>query len=616
MLERVVRSALYSAAEAGYEQAARAVIARVDPLLRRSVNKRVQRAINDAIERTGPVDAVVDEQQQLRVAYLLHAGVLGELDPRSTEDVASAFAKAAATAPKKAPRLFFFTPLLLLLLFGGGGLFAFYVFGPSAEQRLRTSTLGRSVGVELTKWVVYLDRYRRARDGLRSVDDKLSKLKKQRETLLATTKEALGDEGEKAMGALLEAGERITGSGRPTGDDGEPRQDLPEDFVPDDEKTLYGATKAINELLAREGHPVLLDARTNLTAISSGGDLGGAVPFREVIILSYYVERRGHLRYRDESTELTLGKRLDTLNVDVADDAYDTNAIGGLLVSLDVPEEALATTLMKPLSGQSPWELVPEKEAQMMEGGKEMLDIAGQTLRDELLGSAAVQQESANRIALLLEQRRDAILKLTDLDVASPRRLLIDEDSLEKLEHFRKDNLEAFQVLELNEKLQGYEDDFKSVLLVFADAAAIRGSVYLLEKSSTAPTPEPLNKALSELPLAYRDPEHPRRALLADLAAIGHSPTLAKTLLSLLVQRMLRSSGRFLIPGPRVLLSELSDTLGVAPSDPWLERGAISKRFPALYKALMAKSSAEVQEAARETFERLAGTPPPELTWR
>lgn len=613
MLERVTASALYNAADAGYEQAARADVARVDPLLRRSINKQLRRAINDGIERTGPIDDVVDEQQQLRVAYLLLIEKLGDVDPRSKEAVAEAFQKAAETAPKKAPRLWFVTPLVLLVVLGGGGLLGYQLFGPSPEQRVRRSALGQAVGNDLTKWVVSLDRYRRARDGFRGVDGKLNKLKERRAALLASTKDALGEPAEKAFSAILDAGEKVDGSGRPPGAD--PDTKVEPDFVPDDEKALYDATKSFNDLLAKEGKPVVLDARTSLSSIRGGGDLGGLVPFREVIVVSYFVERRGTLRYRGEPTPVTLGKRLDNLNVAIAGDAYDTFALGGMLVSLDLAEATLTGGLMTPLAGTAPWELVPQKEAALMEGGEAMIDRAGQVLREELLGSAGVEQESATKIADLLAQRREMINKLTDLDVVAPKKLLLDDESIEKLEHFRQENLEVFQVLELNEKLQTHEDEFKRILLTFADAATIRGSVYLLEKSESE-VPESLASALAELPERYRDPEHPRRQILADLAAIASSETIAKTLLSLVVRSLLLSSGRFVTPGPRVLIAEMADALGVTPSDPWIDDGHISKRFPALYKALMEKSSKEVQTAARAVFEQLSKNAPPELSWQ
>lgn len=612
MLERVTASALYNAADAGYEQAARADVARVDPLLRRTINKRLRRAIDDGIELTGPVDDVVDEQQQLRVAYLLFVEKLGDVEPRSKDAVAAAFAKAAESAPKKAPRLWFVTPLVLLLVLGGGGLAGYQLFGPSPEQRMRRSALGQALGNDLTKWVVSLDRYRRARDGFRGVDGKLNKLEEHKSALLASTKEALGEPGEKAFTAILDAGEKIDGSGRPEGL--APDAKVEPDFVPDDEKALFDATRGMNELLAQEGKPVVLDARTSLTSIHGGGDLGGLVPFREVIVVSYFVERTGTLRYRGGDTPVTLGKRLDNLNVAIAGDAYDTKALGGMLVSLDLAEETLTGGLMTPLAGTAPWELVPAKEAALMEGGEEMIDRAGQVLREELLGSAGVERESATRIADLLDQRREMVNKLTDLDVPSPRKLLLDDESIEKLEHFREENLEVFQVLELNEKLQGYEGDFKRILLTFADAATIRGVVYLLEKKETE-VPEALAAVLAELPEGYRDPEHPRRQLFADLAAIASSETIAKTLLSLVVRSLLLSSGRFVTPGPRVLVSEMAGALGVTPSDPWIENGRISKRFPALYKALMEKSSAEVKAAALSVFKELAKSEPPELSW-
>lgn len=602
MLDRVTTSALYEAADAGYEQAARATVARVDPLLRRRVDKQLRRAINDAIELTGPVDDAIDERQQLRVAYLLHVGGLGDVDPRDQDAVAAAFETAAKSAPKKAPRLWFLTPLVLILVLGGGGLLGYQLFGPSPEQRLRGSVLGQALGDDLTNWVIALDRYRRSRDALRGVDGKLKKLTERREKMLTATQEALGEGGKKSLAEVLDLAEKIEGEGAPK-------------EAPTDEAALFDAAAAFNQALADADIPAVIDARTSMSSLRTGGDLGGVAAFREVILVSYFVERRGSLSYGGKTTELTLGKRLDSLNVAIAGDAYDTKALGGMLVSLDLAEATLVESLMTPLAGDAAWELLPKKEAMLMEGGEEMIDRAGQVLREELLDSAGVEREVAARIADLLVQRRDAIDKTADLDIRRPRKLLLDNESLEKLEHFRNDNLEAFQVLELNEKLETHEQDFKTILLLFADAATIRGVVYLLEAEEAEP-PESLQKALADLPEGRRNAEHPRRQMLADLAAMAHSDKIAKTLLSLVVRNLLRSSGRFVTPGPRAVLAEIADELGVKPDDPWIDRGHISKRFPTFYKALMDKSSGEVQQAAARVFARLSEGKPVELSWK
>ena len=267
---------------------------------------------------------------------------------------------------------------------------------------------------------------------------------------------------------------------------------------------------------------------------------------------------------------------------------------------------------MTPLAGKQAWELIPEKEAMLMEGGEEMLDRAGEVVREELLGSASVEQEVATKIGDLLAQRRDIIGKMADLKIVAARTLLLDNESIEKLEHFRESNLEVFQVLEINEKLAGYEDDFKSILLLFADVATIRGVVYLLEKEGEVP--DKLREALAELPERFRNSEHPRRQLLADLAAIAHSDKLSKTLLSITVRRMLRASRA--LPAPRTLLTEIAAELGVKAKDPWIDNGRITKRFPAFYKALMEKPSGEVQKAAEAVFTRMSDKKLPKLTWK
>lgn len=615
MLERVTQGALYQAADAGYEQAARAAIARVDPLLRRSVNKQVRGAINDAMEKTGPVDDVIDEQHQLRVAYLLSANTLGDVDPRSPDAVAAAFEKAAPSAPKTVPRLWFFTPLVLLVVLGGGGLLGYQLFGPSAEQRVRRSAIGQALGNDLTKWVVSLDRYRRARDGMQGVDGKLNKLKEHRGALLESTREALGDQGVTTLTAVLDRAEKIEGSGRPPGEDKKESDPVVDpDFVPDDEQALYTAAKAFNDVLAAEGEPVVIDARTSMSTVHSGGDLGSYVPFREAVIVSYFVERHGTLTYAGDKVDITLGKRLDNLNVRIAGDAYDTKALGGMLVSLDLAEATLIESLMTPLGSDAPWELVPKEEALLMEGGEEMLDRAGKVLREELLGSAGVEQEVATTIGDLLAQRAEAIDKLTDLKVSKPRKLLLDDESIETLEHFRSENLDVFLVLELNEKLAGYEDQFKDILLLFADVATIRGSVFLLEKKE-GEVPESLATIVNELPEKRRAPNFARRQMLADLAAIAHSDKLSKTLLSLVVRTLLVSTARYVAPGSRALVAEMAQELGVEAKDPWVEGHHITKRFPAFYKALMDKPSADVQKAAAAIFKRLSKGKSVELRW-
>src|SRR6185503_17645724 len=65
MLERQTLRALYVAAEAGFQQEAGSEVARVDPLLRGAVRRRVQQAVDRGVDLTGPQTDALDEGHQL-----------------------------------------------------------------------------------------------------------------------------------------------------------------------------------------------------------------------------------------------------------------------------------------------------------------------------------------------------------------------------------------------------------------------------------------------------------------------------------------------------------------------------------------------------------------------
>src|SRR5262245_19055706 len=121
MLERQMLGSLFVAAEAGFQHAAAAEVARVDPLLRGAVRRRLQQAVDRGVDLTGPQTDALDEAHQLRVAYLLASGQLGSVDVKSRDAVAVAFDAAKRKPPPRPSRLWFVTPLVLLFVLGGGG---------------------------------------------------------------------------------------------------------------------------------------------------------------------------------------------------------------------------------------------------------------------------------------------------------------------------------------------------------------------------------------------------------------------------------------------------------------------------------------------------------------
>jgi hypothetical protein len=100
--------------------------------------------------------------------------------------------------------------------------------------------------------------------------------------------------------------------------------------------------------------------------------------------------------------------------------------------------------------------------------------------------------------------------------------------------------------------------------------------------------------------------------MAARLAAMAHADSISRTLLSLVVMDVL--SGRPL-PHDRAVIAEMLQELGIKPADPWIVKGRVTKRFPAVYASLMERSSVEVSAAARAAFERITNEKLPTLTW-
>jgi hypothetical protein len=596
MLERQTLGALYVAAGAGFQQAAGSEVARVDPLLRGAVRRRLQQAVDRGVDLTGPQTDALDEGHQLRVAYLLAAGKLGSIDVKSRDAVSVAFDAVKRTPPPRASRLWLVTPLVLCCVLGGGSFAAWQLFRPSPEAALRASTLGRALGKDLTEWVVALDRMKRARaaDDEHKLPDASTRMTKARDALLGSTKGALGEAGERAIQEVLDLEEGIEGSMRPEGIEG----------TPEDEQKLYDAVKRFDDLVS--SHPVLLDAAVQ------GKD------YREVWLFAFYLQRQVKVRDRGTEVRVALARRLDNLNLTVNAESYESKPTGVLIVSLDLIEENVLRGLLKALTAGSPWPILPEDVVRDLDGAAPMLRRAGEVAREELLPASGVATEAIVAVLQLLDRRNELVprIKTERFELNEPRLLLLDVTTVERLEGIRKENLDVQQILEVDEKLRAHADDVRRIVEVLAKGAAVRGPLFAAERKrkDDAALPEPVAAAMVRG--GEREPNKNSIAwadFVANLGALATDKELARTQLAVIAADALTSWRRRATRGAaRALLEAVAKELG---QDTAALEALDARGIPKLYGDIAAKPTEEVRAAAERAYGAFVGEPPA-LEWK
>ena len=339
-VERATWVVLAEAADIGIPEAVTIPIQTFDPLLRPSIRKRVNKAIESAEERT----TLRAGDHVLRLAFLLvHPSAPKDLDPNDERAVAEAFEPLASPltpnvrkarerrgsayreaasertpeeameAPRKPPKRAWpvTTPLMALVATGvvGGALaLAIPYFTPSPMDRFRKTAFGKALDEPLTSAVAG------AHSGSTAGHAEL---------LSEQVKKQLGPQAQGELAHLLGTLPKATRSMDP----------VDKAMAP-----VFESLGALNARLYEQKIPALLH-----------GYARGYAGERSLWITSYFVEQRDDLVLDGSTAHVVWGRRLDTLNL--SDSAvYKAEAEDNVIVNLDVVDKTFIETLLPALA--------------------------------------------------------------------------------------------------------------------------------------------------------------------------------------------------------------------------------------------------------------------------
>ena len=394
MIRSLVLDALAAAVDAGTEDAARARLARVDPLLRPLVRARVRAAQREAWLAVTPDQGVA---HALRLAWLTAARATPDGDP-TPEVVARDFA--ARRGPVRAPGRWWVLWTVTALVAVTAAVVALVVALAPADPR--TSAAGRLLGKRLGAWVVALDRWgHEAQDG-DAGSEATAALEQARAALLDDAGGALGAAPAAALRELVAQGEAAAG----------PEADGSSD-------ALMAAVRDLDRALAAARLPYFVDAEL----LREGG-------VRSVIVTSFVIERERRLRSGTLEERLLRMRRLDTLNWQPTHLGFTRSSLEAALVISDQLDGLVVRRLLPSLAAGGAMPLVDDTDREAGAGWVAAVEgRAGLAVRDELGALEGLDGAAASRAGELLV-RRSALVRRIGRDLRRGGKSLDEPDAL------------------------------------------------------------------------------------------------------------------------------------------------------------------------------------------
>lgn len=547
---------LARAAEDGFIEAIRPASQRFDPLLRGSICKKAR----DAFAQASTSTKIGDEKHKLRLAFL---NVIGRApSPDDAPAVQAAFDEARAAYPKRNGVALW--PVTIPLAAGAGVLaiaIAAVALWPTPRERFGRSALGEGMSKGLTDFVVGVSNHRFERE------------KKGREVLLSNgVKRQIGDSAFALLGSALDQARDVLAAETPT--DARDRRDK-----------LAGTLGALDVALGDEKLPAFFDAYVESDSFGTG-----------VWLMGYYVDDRATVSFGGATFPVVWGRRTDDLNLEVGGKVYESQALGGFVVSIDDVEQWTIRTVIPALAKGAPFSPAG-KEAEGRFATK-----AGEKVRGELCAAAELSPEDADEMASVFAQRHEAFQRLATLgdELYEPRGLRLSiklQDALAR----RQDEVDAKEIRSLEDRLARLEKAFDRVIVAQAliDETRFAAQSTCAKASCKMILDDDLKAALAQDELGPAASS----IVAGKLAAIARTDK--ATALALAEAEI--GTGGYLT----VWLVERE--LGLSPG--WMARGGIGDtgEHNQLGAGALDRSAADLRKAAEGAYAKAFGAPMPAL---
>lgn len=398
MIRRHVQAALAAAIDAGDDDAGRAVLRRVDFVLRRAARRRYERALIDAALAANEFAAFGDAEKTRhvqRVAALRVAKVA--VDATDREAVARAYAALPAVRPSRAPIATVLVALAIAAIGTGAYL---YVDGmPGKAKRayarplpppaagaykdggvpLRDEAIEAVLRDEFTTLVVETGQDRDS-----SYDSPARKERTQR-LAAAPAFAAHGPALQAAWREMLDALDRWV------------HEPVSGEHFEEVNRTLRAKIRAVSDQLVALGIGYYLEG----DVLHAGG---GVYP----VIYAHRVEEVVFVTAGTEPRRVLSLRRLDRLNVVKTLLGMQSPELGDPVLLLDQIDEHVATKIIPVLAADAPFPLA-DREYLATPEGQEVARVAGAAVRAELMAALGPDAAAAGRVAGLLAERNALI---------------------------------------------------------------------------------------------------------------------------------------------------------------------------------------------------------------
>lgn len=413
MLEQATLDVLARAAEIGLPEAAGVPASVYDPFLRPFIRRRVRRAIADASAATtsprgdhvlrlaflrahptpppglevNDVRAVNDAFEKLAKPYLPEKAEPKHAAPRGAAYRVSAADRDDAildTPPRQKRKAWPFTfSLLAFVILSTIGITAFVTapyLMPSPLQKFAKTPFGQAAAGPLTDVVV--------ESGINGSPYKRKKARAEIDT--AKVQKQIGTAANADLERLLDALPDAVRS----------REANTDDAI----KPMIVHVNSLNADLARSKVPALLHAYAN-----------GYVGRRSVWVTAFFVEDRSEIDVGGHALKIVRGRRMDELNL--ADSTVYKGALEDwAIVSLDLVEEEMVQTILRPLAMDTP--MGPEEWAPADKSPEaELARVASRAIVSELRAHAKIDRDDAITLHSAIARRNDAMVSLNKMGI-------------------------------------------------------------------------------------------------------------------------------------------------------------------------------------------------------
>lgn len=431
MIRRHVLAAIAAGVAAGEDDAARAALAKIDPVLRRRARRRLERSLIDAALATNEYGGFHDKEAArhvLRVAALDVARASTQVAPTDRDQVRATYASLPAVRPTRAPIATIVLALSMLVVAGGTYLYVDSLPGKAKRAYARplpppAAGAYKDGGVPLSDPAIeklLVEDFTQL--VVESGEDRRSSFdnpeRKARAARLADAPAII------ARGPLLTAAWRdmLAALDRWVH---EPISSAEFETV---NRALRTKVRTVSDQLAAVGIGYYLEG----DVINTGGGVAA-------VIYSYRVEEVVFVTAGTAPHRVLSLRRLDRLNLVKTLLGMQSAELGDPVLLLDQIDEHVATRVLPVLEPDAPFPFVDTEYLASPEG-KRVARIAGEAVRRDLLAALGADAARATQIATLLGERARMVERWRDmldrqgLVMSRTRELFLGDDLIASLE--------------------------------------------------------------------------------------------------------------------------------------------------------------------------------------